>query len=355
MNKRRKSVFVVGAGASKEFNLPTGAELKQKIAQIGDIKFDEWGQKLASGDPGVVDALRERAKQDNQNSISPYLHAAWQVRDNMPIAPSIDNFLDTHRSDSFLVDFGKIAIAKAIRSAERHSLLCQIKDDHGQPKINFENVRETWIAQLFSILVAQRDFQSFLDALNDITFVSFNYDRCIHQFFAYASKSYFNLRDQEVEAVLGNLNILYPYGTVGEFSIHLDSISSFNRDVNGASLLQVSKGIKTFTEGVESAQRDQIWKAMDEASLIAFLGFGFLDLNMDLLIPDDRILVDKVIATGKGLSENSRSDVVKKLTKTFFKRSAPNVIAGLAPEDMQVLNCTCSSLIFEFHRYLSRV
>ncbi len=43
-----KTVFVIGAGASKEANLPTGIELKDKISALLDIRFDWHDQK--SGD-----------------------------------------------------------------------------------------------------------------------------------------------------------------------------------------------------------------------------------------------------------------------------------------------------------------
>lgn len=35
-----KTVFVIGAGASKEANLPTGEELKSSISSFLDIRFE---------------------------------------------------------------------------------------------------------------------------------------------------------------------------------------------------------------------------------------------------------------------------------------------------------------------------
>ena len=53
----RKTVFVIGAGASKEANLPTELELKSKIAQLLDIRFpDGYDQK--SGDYTICEAFR---------------------------------------------------------------------------------------------------------------------------------------------------------------------------------------------------------------------------------------------------------------------------------------------------------
>ena len=42
-------VIVIGAGASKEARLPTGVELRHKIAALLDIRF-EFGSRKISGD-----------------------------------------------------------------------------------------------------------------------------------------------------------------------------------------------------------------------------------------------------------------------------------------------------------------
>ncbi|MDB2439382.1 hypothetical protein N9W89_11755 [Hellea sp.] len=40
-NTHRKNVIIVGAGASAEFNLPVGNQLKNIIAELSDIRFDD--------------------------------------------------------------------------------------------------------------------------------------------------------------------------------------------------------------------------------------------------------------------------------------------------------------------------
>jgi len=53
----KKTVYVVGAGASYEANLPTGNELKDRIAKLLDIRFEFDSQK--SGDYEIQQALRQ--------------------------------------------------------------------------------------------------------------------------------------------------------------------------------------------------------------------------------------------------------------------------------------------------------
>ena len=49
---RSKTLFVVGAGASKEVNFPIGTELTEEIAQLWDFEFDL--NQLKKGDKMFV-------------------------------------------------------------------------------------------------------------------------------------------------------------------------------------------------------------------------------------------------------------------------------------------------------------
>jgi hypothetical protein len=95
----KKTVFVLGAGASKELRLPTGDELKTSIAKDLDIRFEHFSSKV-SGSDEITEAFRVLAKAEPaQRDINSYLHASWRIRDAMPQAISIDNFLDAHSDD----------------------------------------------------------------------------------------------------------------------------------------------------------------------------------------------------------------------------------------------------------------
>ncbi|NOZ75692.1 MAG: hypothetical protein GXO90_10050, partial [FCB group bacterium] len=55
---RKKSIIILGAGASQEVGLPVGSELKNSISELLDIRFDEDGIKQISGDYSITAALR---------------------------------------------------------------------------------------------------------------------------------------------------------------------------------------------------------------------------------------------------------------------------------------------------------
>lgn len=94
-----KTVFILGAGASAEVELPVGEALTKPITDLVDIRFDRGN--WISGDPLIVDALQNHVRKTSPSNpdINPYLHAGWRIRDAMPLAASIDNFLDGHRED----------------------------------------------------------------------------------------------------------------------------------------------------------------------------------------------------------------------------------------------------------------
>lgn len=105
---KQHTTIVVGAGASKECNLPTGLELKNVIARLLDIRF-ERGFRMNSGDPCICDAISTFVERTGSRNINPHLRAAWRIRDAMPQAISIDNFIDAHQGDALLELCGKLA------------------------------------------------------------------------------------------------------------------------------------------------------------------------------------------------------------------------------------------------------
>jgi hypothetical protein len=120
----KKTVVVIGAGASQEVKLPTGMDLKEQIATLLDIRFED-GLTKVSGDHIILEALRQHLRRPDgrPGDINPYLHAGWTIRDAMSQAISIDNFIDAHNGDEKIELCGKLATVRAILRAERSSSL----------------------------------------------------------------------------------------------------------------------------------------------------------------------------------------------------------------------------------------
>ena len=111
----KKTVFVIGAGASKEFGLPTGEELKQKITSLINIKFKHHDTR-PTGDEEILEALRSQALtgSNGRGDVNPFLHAAWSMVSALPLSISIDNYLEAHAEDSKANIVGKLGIVRSI-------------------------------------------------------------------------------------------------------------------------------------------------------------------------------------------------------------------------------------------------
>jgi hypothetical protein len=170
-------VFVVGAGASCEFGLPSGFDLKDKIRNQFSFTLNVFG-KFENGSRELFYVL-DRFCKERGHSNADLDEAREEIRKNILLAPSIDNFLDTRKHDPLIVSFGKMAIVQSILRAESTSSL----SNNEQGKLqDIERAQETWLFSLFNMLVSQCDLDKFKARLSEIVFVSFNYDRCIKHF-----------------------------------------------------------------------------------------------------------------------------------------------------------------------------
>lgn len=191
MAHKKSLVFVVGAGGSKEVHLPIGAELKDSIAQALNFKF-KHGHQVTSGAPSIVEALQihvQRNGADGSRDINPYIAAGRRIRDAMPQAPSIDNFIHAHKDDQKIAICGKLAIAKCILEAEANSLLKMTP----QSAVNFGSVAKTWFNLFFQQLIAPFQISELPDRFSQITIITFNYDRCIEHYLHSGLMNYYGI------------------------------------------------------------------------------------------------------------------------------------------------------------------
>jgi len=333
----KNTVFVIGAGASKEANLPTGYELKSKISKLLDIRFDFNNQK--SGDCIITDAMRifVRSPEGHNGNINPYLHEAWHIRDALPQAISIDNFIDAHRDNDKIALSGKLAIVRSILDAERRSLL-YFEKPRIDSNINFSRLEKTWYISFFQLLTENCQKNDLKERFKSITLIIFNYDRCIEHFVYNALQNYYKLSEAEAAEQVKNINIYHPYGDVGTLPwINQNGAMGFGAEPNSQKLLDLSQKIKTFTEGTDpkSSEILEIRKHMGVADRVVFLGFAFHKLNMQLITPeyvdDSNNSKVKCFATTYGISNSDKEVIdeqIKKLYRDEIGVSMANLLCG---------------------------
>lgn len=348
----RKILFVVGAGASEEANLPTSKQLKTNIASILDIRFKQF--KKHSGDDAVCDALRYavQAQDPPSDDINPYLRAALRIRDAMPQATSIDNFIDNHRGNEKIELCGKLAIVRAILEAERSSYM-YVDPLRADSKINFNLLADKWFYSFFNLLTENCIEDGLQKRMESVALIIFNYDRCVEHFLYHSLQNYYGMDEKAAAELVQHMEIYHPYGTVGNLPWQQgDNPVPFGDELHAQRLLNVSKEIKTFTEGTdqESSKIIAIRKLVLESRIILFLGFAFHQLNLDLLKPSDpaagKSIRRKYFATAKGISASNVDIISRGLSK----------LAKAELEHIWLRNdLECKQLFHEFWLHLSLI
>ncbi len=347
MNK--SLVLILGAGASKEVSLPVGDELKHQIAERLDFKFDDFDHSLTNGDRDVIQAFRLASKRSDgtQGDINPLLQVARLIHDAMPMAISIDNFIDSHRNDDRVAFCGKLAIAQSILDAEANSKLF-VNPSNIYNKLDFRTIEKTWFNAFFQLLTENCQKNDLSERLQNIAIVSFNYDRCLEHFLYLAFQNYYGITASEAAQLLASLEIHHPYGKVGALPWMSQSSGSmaFGATPNHQQLFEVSKLLRTFTEGTDPSVSDieSIRATVAGAERLLFLGFAFHRLNLDLLYSGAPSQTRRLFATALNISNSNCQQIKGELVN---KAKHPSDFIYLRND------LTCSQLFAEYSRSLS--
>jgi hypothetical protein len=341
--------IVLGAGASKEFGLPTGKELAEQIIKLLNCKIDPFTAYFTDSEFNL--AVEHAVRLGLVSGKQRVFDAARLIRDSLPIAPSIDNFLHTHRHNADLVWLGKLSIVFTLLRAEASSLLV-IDRSNSYNKLDLRKSSSTWIGQLFTQLLVAGNFDSFVNRLSKISFVSFNYDRCVHQFIAFASKQYFALSDTQVNHLLSCLNVHYVYGSIGEYAFRGGNESNYGSYPTAQNSIELISKIQTFTEGRDAKDREELHRQIDGAREIYFLGFGFNKLNMERIVPSEGYACNSVFGTTLGQPELAASQILEELQLKFakFLIDAGGKRVKYDSVTPVLKHVACKDLIWECHR-----
>jgi hypothetical protein len=85
---KRRTLFVVGAGASQEVGFPLGTELAKSIGQRLIRRIDQETRRASFNDSNFYDQLRRFS----QNEVNEYYAAAGRIAAGIRLASSIDDF-----------------------------------------------------------------------------------------------------------------------------------------------------------------------------------------------------------------------------------------------------------------------
>lgn len=342
-----ETVIILGAGASKEAKLPIGSELTAMIAEKIEPNESFNGHWTTTDNQinTVINHLKQNISIGQSNALQ---RACSRIHNAMPLAMSIDNFIDSQR-DEYVTLCGKLGIVRSILEAEKNSSLhFSTENIYNHP--NFNTISQTWYVKVFQLLVENCEFEEIPQRLSRISFVIFNYDRCLELFLNEALKVYYNVDQSQVKEVLSKLKIFHPYGKVGDAPWERGtSTADFGANPGPQDLLDRAKSIKTFTESVDAeSEENEIKKTITKAKKLIFLGFAFHPLNMKLLQPTSIPNVMKVYATACGISESDRKVISAEL-QGFISINQRNDHEKKYIE-VNVVDKTCNQLFEEYSR-----
>ena len=131
----------------------------------------------------------------------------------MPQATSIDSFIEQQEDEDIEV-CGKFAIIESILEAERSSVF-YVNESDRKDSMRFEKLENTWYESFMKILVDGCPRSEIYSIFDNVSFVVFNYDRCVEHYLHNSLKNYYGIGNSVATEILSGLNIHHPYGVVG--------------------------------------------------------------------------------------------------------------------------------------------
>lgn len=280
------TLFILGAGASKPYGYPTGAELRKDI-------IDNCHNELKSL-PGIKNTISGESALDR---IDMFKNCFFKSS-----LKSIDKYLALNPDDS---NIGKIAITQSILKSETKSLFRE----------HMDSPDEDWYSYLYNRMTERfkepNDYKQFFK--NNVAFITFNYDRSLEYFLYDSFFHSFNQKQpnmrRDVIDELVPFPIIHVYGTIGSLSLSdwfdncCDYKSKFNNRFN--SIETRSKGIRVIGEDrAEEIIKEKIKELITGYKRIFFLGFSFAPENLDALdLPNSIDEKWQIFGTAKCMTE----------------------------------------------------
>ena len=247
------TVLVLGALASMPYGFPSGRELFFIIKR--GLNIYTRGKRI------LWEKLRTLGIEEK---VILNFRSALNYAD----PPSVDAFLE-YRSE--FLDVGKLSIALILIPYEDERRLFNIGGSADMPT--------SWYRYLMDKLDA-KDCDEF--KYNKLSVITFNYDRSWEHYLFTALKYRYGITDDECAESLSSIPIIHVHGSLGSLSWQACNYSRPYENTNDLSEIQkASKQIIVMSEKDESAPDfHRVFKLMEEASKIYFLGFGYHNTNL---------------------------------------------------------------------------
>lgn len=289
----KKTVLILGAGASWDYGFPIGMELRNQICR-----------RIRKGPHPAL------GHHWGHNQLTAFANDLLQSR------ISVDAFLE--KNPEYL-GMGKFAIASTLLPCEVKSFLYSywLHPEHQRMKD-----KNHWYDILFGKMIDGADFDNFKD--NKLSVITFNYDRSFEQFlFTSFRSSHPAARENEDECAkqVSSIEVVHVYGSLGRLSWQPDSgllegvpevgYSAVNRNNLPSQITTIghaASSIYLMRDGPgDTPAFTKAKKLLQQAERIYILGFGFNMTNLERLdLLDPNFMIKQIVGTCKGLDIHTK-------------------------------------------------
>lgn len=275
----KKTVFILGAGASQPYGFPTGIELKKLVCDglvEGKSLFKEL-KKLEYTD----------------ESIKEFRNAFFKSG-----AKSIDAFLGDRKED--FMSIGKIVITRVLSRYEDEDKIYS---------------KENWYQHLFESMWdgSLEEFEN-----NKVSFINFNYDRSLEHFLFTSLQQRTNETMEKIAKAISKIPIIHPYGKIGFLPWENKNPSrDYYPGHTIETLVESSDMIRIISEGeIPRDILNQSNELITDAYKIVFLGFGYHKENLERigmknLNPHNKF----ILGTARGYTNLQRTTIQKHIAQ----------------------------------------
>ena len=277
--------LILGAGASRPYGFPLGEQLKHNI--IDQLLYS---RRLEPTDKTLFEILLSFGYDDRQlRDFANQLRLSHQ--------PSIDAFLE-ERSE--FMEVGKDALAANLIVQERI-------DDLLQKDMN--NEKRKWYDYFLNLLGNREEFRS-----NNISIITFNYDRSLEYFLYNTLSARFGLKEPEVVDYISSIPIVHVYGQLGKPHFFDSNGRDYAPHLDKENLVKSAKGIKIIHEFLDiSPELDRAQELIGKSRILVFIGFGFHRKNLERLFARKNFVGETVVSTFYGKEEGERNRDIEQI------------------------------------------
>ncbi|NQT79158.1 MAG: hypothetical protein HQ555_02035 [Candidatus Aminicenantes bacterium] len=242
----KPTVLILGAGASMPYGFPSGEGLMQEILEGIRLNLGKelFRTLLNFGfEPNDIDDFYTGLKHSRKFSV--------------------DEFLE--RQPDFM-KIGKIAITLTLSTYEKKDELFEQKSD------------KDWYRYLW-VKLSDTTFEEF--DKNQLSIITFNYDRSIEHFLFTTMRALYNRSEQDCAKMLKKIPIIHVHGRLGALPWQDENGRSYQSSIALDEVGNISNQIKVMKEQDDSPREfEEAHKILSFSQKICFLGFGYNPVNI---------------------------------------------------------------------------